>query len=292
MLAPILIVTGLVTASSFDPSVEILFLSCGGVRPAVITARFSALPEGDGVSRYRYRVGGWVGRPDERGRTISGSSDESDLVVAEATTFQNPTPIEGWPDRNTMSLAWNDDGRFALEAGTAPRIRLSIEPWQAKNAGYLPGDDWTCRPRAAVLEVGKWKLTGQALVYVGRGSTPGRTEATGALLVLLEGQPGPVLHTPNRGWRAIDPSPPKPALPTAVRWLDILSLDGHIVPAVVRLTAPKASILLSAVPARLQRSDPGAAAILSRQPMVPVVGEGVANDRVFQAVGLLVPYPR
>ena len=202
--------------------------------------------------------------------------------------FNAPRPIDGWPERDELSLIWHSDGGYEVRTGTAAgAIRLATRPALSQPLAGAVAGSCAIAVVGAELRVGKERWRGLAVVARYAAGAGSCLEQPGSAL-LATGRDSFTLLRPadHTQWKLLpDGSTTLIAEPLQVLLVDGRSVDDHIVPTAVRVYTPRLELLLE------QRAPamPPASGALELLRFAPMAGAGYLNGREVRAAAVMMP---
>ncbi|MBN2358278.1 MAG: hypothetical protein JXR83_02415 [Deltaproteobacteria bacterium] len=212
-------------------------------------------------------------------------------VLAEhawSAQFNAPRPLDGWPERDELSLIWHGDGGYEVRTGaTAIGIALATGPALPRPLAGWSGGSCQIAIAAAELRAGRERWRGLAVV---------ERQAAGAARCLE--QPGTALLTTGRegyalvrlveraSWRLSPDGSATPVDdPMHVMLVDGRTVGDLFVPTAVRLYTPQLELLLE----RRRVATTAAIGPLEMLRHEPLTGAGYLAGREVRAAAVVMP---
>lgn len=202
--------------------------------------------------------------------------------------FNAPRPIDGWPERDELSLIWHGDGGYEVRTGgTGGAFRLATRPAPPRPLAGTASGACTIAVVGAELRLGKERWRGLAVVERYTAGAGRCLEQPGSALLATGRDSFTLLRPADRAqWKLLPDGSATPiSEPFQVLLVDGISSGDRLVPTAVRLYTAQLELLLE------QRAPaaPSTSGALELLRYAPLAGAGYQGGREVRAAAVMMP---
>jgi len=260
-------------------SVAMTFVSWSEGPELALTAKFSASEEHQGEKTFRYETSIW--------QSTSNDDKQPPQWSNQVNRFRAAPPLEGWPERKSVSLRWNSDQSVDLAFGEQARYRLQTEPIHLPKKAQHNEICCLWRSAKAQLFVNGQSRPGIALIEICEQGESSLTQRPKSMILAGHDQRAFVIHDERWFELSVDGDPKPLAEPPRLTWMEAVQTDRVLAPPALRVAFKDALL-------QLQRADfepgrPGTGDWRDESSPVVLRGRGFRGEENFAATGIVFP---